>query len=293
MIDSNEDDKSVSDVKASDEARTEQNAELRMFAGRDLLTHLKELATLLQSTPLAENIDAMVDAARAGNTAGARWMIDEFFGSLERLRALLYLVGPSEPDDSALQREMARTTLDWPQPGDVEVRPGGGVAMTLAGGIDVYDFYEIETTDPQGLKIHAIVRLRKGRLRITQMVATSPETAEPVTGETLRKIPVQRLVREVFSDVVSPWQGMSNATRGPLASFRDDLRAHLREAGPVTETLQVVAQVYQAAYVLGDKPAKAVQEAFDVPRPTADRWIRKARDRGFLGAAAGAGKAGA
>lgn len=64
-----------------------------------------------------------------------------------------------------------------------------------------------------------------------------------------------------------------------------------RRAGAVTDDLlEEVATVYRAAK--GKHPTQAVMDHFPVTRPTASRWIRRARDRDFLGPSRGQGKAG-
>jgi len=43
-----------------------------------------------------------------------------------------------------------------------------------------------------------------------------------------------------------------------------------------------VAQVYMEAADNGDPPTRAVEQHFDVPRPTAGRWVAVARRAGHL-----------
>src|SRR5260221_14434837 len=51
---------------------------------------------------------------------------------------------------------------------------------------------------------------------------------------------------------------------------------------PGAPALDVVARVYSVAMARGDAPTKAVMAHFDLPRATASRWIRSARDLGVL-----------
>lgn len=55
--------------------------------------------------------------------------------------------------------------------------------------------------------------------------------------------------------------------------------------GPSDEDLRAVADVYQLAYVTGGAPTKTVMERLALPRSTASRWVRMARERGLLGPA--------
>jgi hypothetical protein len=47
--------------------------------------------------------------------------------------------------------------------------------------------------------------------------------------------------------------------------------------------VRVIAFVYQFAYKVGQRPTATVARAFDLPRSTAGRLIRQARDQGLLG----------
>jgi hypothetical protein len=73
-----------------------------------------------------------------------------------------------------------------------------------------------------------------------------------------------------------------------IASFRTmqarEARAHDRNALD-DDLLQRVATTYREARKTGRHPTKAVMKAEDRPRATASRWIRRAREKGFLGPA--------
>jgi hypothetical protein len=47
--------------------------------------------------------------------------------------------------------------------------------------------------------------------------------------------------------------------------------------------LPLVAVVYKFAYMVGQRPTATVAQGFDLPRSTAGRLIRQARDQGLLG----------
>jgi len=69
------------------------------------------------------------------------------------------------------------------------------------------------------------------------------------------------------------------------AAVKDALRPR-RTTGAVTdEKLREVADVYRAAHNAHRPPTKAVMEEWHVERSTASRWIRRARDVGYLGRA--------
>ncbi|WP_431711114.1 hypothetical protein [Glutamicibacter uratoxydans] len=74
---------------------------------------------------------------------------------------------------------------------------------------------------------------------------------------------------------------------GPV-QFRDELLEKLRLKGPVKETLEYVTDLYMFADTLGLAPALYVQEVFagenlePLPRTTATKWIKRARDMGLF-----------
>ena len=47
-------------------------------------------------------------------------------------------------------------------------------------------------------------------------------------------------------------------------------------------TLESVAAVHRQAVTRGSAPVKAVEREFRVSRPTATRWVRKAREAGLI-----------
>jgi hypothetical protein len=62
----------------------------------------------------------------------------------------------------------------------------------------------------------------------------------------------------------------------------------MRAKGPVRDTLEHVASVYMLGEVIGLPPVKLVQEAFateeqgPLPRATATKWVRRARESGLI-----------
>lgn len=114
-----------------------------------------------------------------------------------------------------------------------------------------------------------------------------------LTGDLLRALQLGELLRRAVKPSSSLNMPTAGTLRtGPYSLLTTDSQARMKEAGPVTETLEMVAWIYRTAFAVGDSPTKQVADAFDIPRPTADRWVRRARDRGLLGDAPQSGKAG-
>jgi hypothetical protein len=116
-----------------------------------------------------------------------------------------------------------------------------------------------------------------------------------VTTDALRKIPVARFIREARKSrllVMSP-EGVSDLSEvaGPEDTYGVGKRS-IKRGKPLTDQhLEAVAEQYRAAVKAGRPPTETIRKLAGVGRPTAAKWIRAARDRGFLGAAI-PGKAG-
>jgi hypothetical protein len=113
------------------------------------------------------------------------------------------------------------------------------------------------------------------------------EDGPPVTTEGLRQIAINAFVRvavESHRMRVGPreYDGQTSSWKltwaGPIA-LSERARAG---GGPSEEDLRAVADVYQLAHVTGAAPTKTVMHRLGLPRSTASRWIRMARERDFL-----------
>lgn len=83
----------------------------------------------------------------------------------------------------------------------------------------------------------------------------------------------------------------SQATRiiaGSSTRFVDDHAEEIALAGRIggreDRTFQLVGGVYEDELRRGGKPVQTIAEAFGVSRGTATRWVRKARDLGYISA---------
>jgi len=134
---------------------------------------------------------------------------------------------------------------------------------------------------------------RAGRFECATVSVTRREGGPAVTTEALRAVPVARLVKEVGAGSVMV---VSHDDEHSLAaddrSLSDEMVQRFKQAGPTDEVLWWVAYVYRLALAIGSPPTRLVEKWLELPRSTAGRWVAAARDRGFLGAAEGPGKAG-
>jgi hypothetical protein len=97
-----------------------------------------------------------------------------------------------------------------------------------------------------------------------------------ISTDLLRRVPVSTLVRTAIMATAIE-QGSWFHSADP-----EDLQRELAK-GPTEENLRRIARVYRIAYLSGEAPTAAVATACALPRSTAGRWVRLARQRGFLG----------
>lgn len=162
--------------------------------------------------------------------------------------------------------------------------PEGATTITLAPGLELFSELLVRGEDYKGYDVEVLVVFEEGRL-LPQRVCVHRRPGGPaVTGEALRSVAVAAFVRRSLGDASFPSM-IESGTRVAFGLLDVQDRDRMREAGPITETLQAVARVYAAALAVGDKPTKVVAEAFEVPGYTAGRWVAGARKRGFLGPA--------
>lgn len=146
---------------------------------------------------------------------------------------------------------------------------------------------EVLMGDHVAAKIAAVVEFddTSQRFQMTELRVT-PTPGYGVTGEILRLIPVADVLRRAIS--IAPHgpgltpHGEGTTALGPYHLLTEQERDRMREAGPVSDTVQAVGLIYTAARAVGDPPTRAVQDTFDIPRRTADRWVARARERGFI-----------
>lgn len=100
----------------------------------------------------------------------------------------------------------------------------------------------------------------------------------------MRALKVGELVKEAVTAEVMPGRGDAGGGDYEFAivDFSEAEAARLRAQGPTDETLKWVAFFYGLGSVLGLPPAKQVESNLGVPRTTASKWVRRARERGLL-----------
>ena len=129
----------------------------------------------------------------------------------------------------------------------------------------------------------------------------------PVTSEALRHVPVEELVIEQLAEAhvavtatltadavvtVSDTVGLSDAATVTVEPWGRVPPDGVTEHGPTDRALRWVAHFYRWGYAVSYGGTKAVEELLGLSRSTAGRWVKLAREAGYLGPAEGPGKPG-
>jgi hypothetical protein len=115
-----------------------------------------------------------------------------------------------------------------------------------------------------------------------------PEGSPPVTSTVLRAVPLQELTRAGI--LTGALRGRLGTTDGGGISIdilstnlTDQETELIRLRGPVPESLEWAAYLYNMAELVGLPPARQVADGLGLPHPTATKWIKRAKDMGLIG----------
>jgi hypothetical protein len=123
-------------------------------------------------------------------------------------------------------------------------------------------------------------------------VFRAPDASEGkgfVTSEVLRKLAVGNLTNLTLSIPDSVLSELPNPDNVEPWGWKPP--EGLREEGPTDRALQWVAHLYRYGMAVSTKPAKVVEETLKLSHGTAVRWVRLARQKGYLGPSEGPGRA--
>jgi hypothetical protein len=154
-----------------------------------------------------------------------------------------------------------------------ESRSGGAVGMQL----------RFEYDDDQRRYVCTEFTVRRtpdaggGKGFVTSETLRQPAVAD-LTAHTLWMFHHGGAIRELPNpDNVEPW-GFT-------------IPADLTKEGPTDRVLRWVAHLYHYGMAISWKPAKVVEDSLELSHGTAARWVRLARQKGYLGPSEGPGRA--
>ncbi len=163
------------------------------------------------------------------------------------------------------------------------------------GDLAVPDRFSLSLDDPNfPFLVEMVASARPGVVECEQLAVSRRENGPPVGGRRLRAVQVDRILQIAAESVA--WRLVENGPEGRSYEPAHDVevvpykvRHGSRAKGrqPLSDDhLQKVADIYRAAKGRGVREAIANDPQWDreapVPTPTVARWIRAARDRGFL-----------
>lgn len=154
--------------------------------------------------------------------------------------------------------------------------------VEIAPGLRMPQCGKVTVTDCGGYDLELKVELDNGRYHCRLLQMNSCDGGPEVTGEAVRSVPVASIIGDGVRSIAHV-AAVFGGLHPPV---------NLGEQGPTREALEWVARIYRLAYAVGDTPKKAVESALGLSPATAGRWVAKAREAGYLGAAQVPGKAG-
>jgi hypothetical protein len=165
-----------------------------------------------------------------------------------------------------------------------------GIVLYGGGGSGLYVQRVIEAKydDPAGVTVRVEIQLDdRGRPEVQEVRARRRQDipGPEITNELLRAIPVARLVGIAVTQALYELRdGRLQPVNEPTRWAQEANRFHRgRPVDP--EHLERVAHAYRAAVVSKRPPKQAIAEDFHVSTSTASRYIKAARDGGYLGKA--------
>jgi hypothetical protein len=136
------------------------------------------------------------------------------------------------------------------------------------------------TAEGYPIGVSAVVEVDEEGPHLASVTMTQLPGGPPVTTDTVRAVPLAKLLRT--SAACAVWEPRQLQGAGEL---RQKVDASRRRWRMTDDHLRRVADVYRdnPRDAAGRRaPVNAVMEQFGTTRPTAGRWVMKARKRGFL-----------
>ncbi|MCA4132952.1 hypothetical protein [Arthrobacter sp. M4] len=167
--------------------------------------------------------------------------------------------------------------VQWEQfEGSVEIAPGVTIWSRAKTTIEPYKGYRVDAE---------VSVAESGRVEIDSLTVSRLPGGEPVTGEALRKVAVQSIIRDAVKTGIQQSIGSTIAPGtqvSALGMIPTEDAVRLKHEGPTAETLEWVGRIYRVSELIDSAPTKAVEETFGISRSTAGAWIGRARAAGHI-----------
>jgi len=123
-----------------------------------------------------------------------------------------------------------------------------------------------------------------GTPRLTELRMVCTDDGGDIDPAAVRQVPVRRLARAAAQFISMTEYGVANVGDlfDPTAQARPDLEPGRRRRNLGPEHYRQVAARLEYAREIGLPPREHVSDYYGVALPTLDRWIKQAKERGFL-----------
>lgn len=123
-----------------------------------------------------------------------------------------------------------------------------------------------------------------GTPRLTELRMVCTDDGGDIDPAAVRQVPVRRLARAAAQFISMTEHGVANAGDlfDPTGQGRPDLEPGRRRRNLGPEHYRQVAARLEYAREIGLPPREHVSDYYGVALPTLDRWIKQAKERGFL-----------
>ncbi|GFG68081.1 hypothetical protein MKUB_55710 [Mycobacterium kubicae] len=123
-----------------------------------------------------------------------------------------------------------------------------------------------------------------GTPRLTELRMICADDGGDIDPAAVRQVPVRRLAKAAAQFISMTEHGVVNAGDlfDPTGQARPDLEPGRRRRNLGPEHYRQVAARLEYAREIGLSPREHVSDYYGVALPTLDRWIKQAKERGFL-----------
>ncbi len=179
----------------------------------------------------------------------------------------------------------------WPE--------GGWPQYVRVGDVEMWEAFTFTTESfgRPGIRLESRIRVIDGAPQCVGMRLTSSPDKAPVTGAVVRMVDLEHWIDVACSRAIEhptdAWESVETDSDGAVwvlpsdatAEAADSARRAARRArrsrgGYSSELLRQVAEVYEAN--VDSFPTKAVGQTFRVAQSTAQLYVKKAREGGFI-----------
>lgn len=129
----------------------------------------------------------------------------------------------------------------------------------------------------EGWQINVDIDLRNGQISPTSVQVVASDT-QSVTGGDLRAVAIHLLLgKSLLHDKLREFWGVD---KGWLKSQETVQR--IRAEGPTDENVRYAAELFLFSKATRGAASEFVQHSLGLPKPTAARWLRRARELGYI-----------